>query len=243
MVQQEANSDRYNSAEVTMSNIDSIFSSSIKIEVQNPLASQTNWPMGVDLCITRFPIRKKDGYDNKGLKLFASRLKNSLRSGGIAFIICYAPSECKWRPFEIAKELSDTGLTHIDNIVIEKSWMPGKRSEHTLVNTHEYVFFFCNGNTWSIDRTPVRRYLMLDNDLPCIGNTWLVETGSLDESYSEDLAELLVRMVDLLPGSLVFDPFMGGSSIIKTCMKLGHSLFGFESDPRKIKQYEKILTP
>jgi tRNA G10 N-methylase Trm11 len=82
---------------------------------------------------------------------------------------------------------------------------------------------------------------MLDETSPCVGNTWLVETGSLDESYSDDLASLLIRMSDLLPGSSVFDPFMGNSAILKACLTMGHSLTGFETDKRKIKQYQKII--
>ena len=160
---------------------------------------------------------------------------------GILFVICYAPSESKSRPFEVASEIAKAGFNHVDNIVVEKTWQPGLKSKSTLVNTHDYVFFFVNGDTWTIDRTPIKQYLFQQPDQPCCSNTWLVESGSLDESYSDDLAELLIRFADLLPGSSIFDPYMGNAGIVKSCLKLGHSLTGFEPDLKKITQYQKII--
>ncbi|NBW57981.1 hypothetical protein EBR43_09435 [bacterium] len=218
-----------------------MFNSSIKISHSMPMESSAIWPHSVEICITRIPIRKRDGYSLEFMKSLASKLKASMAPNGIVYLICYAPIECKFRPFEIGSEMVKAGFNHVDNIVVEKTWLPGKRSENNLVNSHDYVLFFCNGDVWKIDRSPIRQYLMLDEAAPCIGNTWLVETGSLDESYSDDLAALLIRMADLLPGSSVFDPFMGNSAILKACLNMGHSLTGFEMDKRKIKQYEKII--
>lgn len=219
----------------------SVFDSSIKISNMMPMDSSSIWPHSVEICITRVPIRKRDGYSVDFVKNLANKLKASMAPNGIVYLICYAPTECKFRPFEIGSEMVKAGFNHVDNIVIEKTWLPGKRSENNLVNSHDYVLFFCNGDVWKIDRSPVKQYLMLDETSPCIGNTWLVETGSLDESYSDDLANLLIRMSDLLPGSSVFDPFMGNSAVLKACLTMGHSLTGFETDKRKIKQYQKII--
>lgn len=219
----------------------SVFNTSINISQVKHDHADAIWPVGVDICIARLPIRKRDGYTPELMKTFAQRLKNSVSKNGIVYLICYAPSEAKSRPFEVAKEMVEAGFTHIDNIIIEKTWLPGKRAENTLVNSHDYVLWFCNGNVWKIDREPLRKYLMLDEGAPCIGNTWLVETGSLDEAYSDDLAEILLRMADCLPGSSVFDPFMSNSAIVRACLKLGHSLSGFEMNDRKLAQYTKII--
>lgn len=217
------------------------FPSAITIKHAKPLDKESIWPMNVELAVFSMPIRKKDGYDVHSMHALATRLKASMAPNGKVFINCYAPAEAKSRPFEVANEMVKAGFNHVDNIVVEKTWMPGRKSDSTLVNTHEYVFFFVNGENWTIDRSPVRQYLMLPEDQPCCGNTWLVQSGSLDEAYSDDLAELIVRFSDLLPGSSVFDPYMGNSGIIKSCLKLGHSLTGFESDLKKIKQYQKII--
>jgi hypothetical protein len=135
----------------------------------------------------------------------------------------------------------DAGFNHVDNIIIQKSWFPGKRSEINLVNSHEYVLYFCNGDVWNLDRLPIRNYLDTNEEITCPGNTWKVETGSLDESIPQDLAELLLRMTDALPGSIVFDPFMGNQSTMQTSIKLGLSFYGFEKDPKRVKKYEKLI--
>lgn len=222
-------------------NLSSVFGTSVKINQTDLFDRDSVWPQNVEVCITRVPIRKRDGYSDEFIKNFSQRLKASMAQNGLVFLVCYAPTEAKFRPFEVAKAMVDAGFNHIDNIVIEKTWLPGKRAENMLVNSHEYVLFFCNGNIWKIDRQPIKKYLMLEDTAPCIGNTWLVETGSLDEAYSEDLAELILRMASCLPGSSVFDPFMGTSASLKACLKLGHSLTGFETDQRKIAQYKKVI--
>lgn len=214
---------------------------SIKVNQLHHSDADAVWPVNVEICIARIPIRKRDGFSIESFRALALKLKSSMVNNGIVYFICYAPTEAKYRPFEIAKEMVDVGFTHVDNIVIEKTWLPGKRAENTLVNSHDYVLYFCNGDVWKIDRNPIKKYLMLDETQPCMGNTWLVETGSLDEAYSENLAELLLRMADCLPGSSIFDPYMGNSAIIKTCLKLGHSFTGFEVDQRKINQYKKVI--
>lgn len=219
----------------------SVLGTSIKINQMLHSNPDAVWPSGVEVCVTRLPIRKRDGYSVEFMRSFAKRLKSSMVKNGVVYIICYAPSEAKWRPFEVAKEMVDAGFSHVDNIVIEKTWLPGKRAENMLVNSHDYVLWFCNGDIWKIDRKPLKKYFMLEDSVPCIGNTWLVETGSLDEAYSEDMAELLLRMADCLPGSSVFDPHMGNSGVLRSCLKLGHSLTGFEMDQRKIAQYKKVI--
>lgn len=221
--------------------INSIFSTNIRISNLDPLHEDAVFPHGIEIAIFRVPIRKRDGFDTKKIKALIKKIKNNMVVNGVMFMICYAPIECKYRPFEVAKIASDEGFHHIDNIVIQRSWLPGKRSEINLVNSHEYVFHFCNGKVWKLDRLPIKDYLNLESGISCPGNTWEVETGSLDEAYPFDLAELLIRMSDVLPGSIVFDPYMGTHNGFKAAKKLGHSFYGFESSLRKIKQYQKII--
>lgn len=222
-------------------NLNRLFSSSVRISELNPFHPDAVFPANIELVITRVPIRKRDGYDEQMMHDLAAKLKSSMVKNGLVFLICYAPVEEKSRPFQVAQAMTKAGFNHIDNIVVQKTWYPGKRSEINLVNSHEYVLYFCNGSVWNLDRLPIRHYLKTDDAISCPGNTWRIETGSLDESVSPDLAELLMRMTDSLPGSLVLDPFMGNSSTLKAAMKLGHSFVGFESDLKKMAQYEKII--
>lgn len=222
-------------------NLANIFNTNVRIQNMDAMHPNSVWPKNTEVVITRVPIRKRDGYDPDVFKAFAERLKTHVIPNGIVFLICYAPIEAKWRPFEIAKIMVDAGFTHVDNIVIKKTWFPGKRSETNLVNSHEYVLHFCNGDVWKLDRLPVRQYLKTQDETSCPGNTWQIETGSLDESYPVDLAELLIRMTDCLPGSVIFDPHCGGTGSLKAALKLGHSFYGFENDSKQIKKYEKVV--
>jgi len=221
--------------------INNIFSTNIRINNVDPLGVNAVWPSNIEVTICRVPIRKRDGFSPTNLKKLAKKLKTNTVKNGIVFLICYAPNECKSRPFEVAKIMTDAGFNHIDNIVIQKSWLPGKRSESNLVNSHEYVLHFCNGKVWNLDRLPIKEYLRLNDDISCPGNTWKVETGSLEESYPLDLAEILIRTTDTLPGSVIFDPYMGTSAALQASLKYGHSFYGFETDQRKLKRYKKVI--
>jgi DNA modification methylase len=221
--------------------LSNIFATNIRIHNMSCFAADAVWPQGIEIAIFRVPVRKRDGFSSEMIEKMAVKLKAHMAINGIAFLICYAPQECKSRPFEIADTMVKQGFNHIDNIVIEKSWLPGKRSETNLVNSYEYVLYFCNGNVWKLDRYPIRKYLKTPEEVSCPGNLWKVEVGSLDDAYPNDLAELLIAMTDCLPGSLCFDPFMSTAASLKASLKLGHSFTGFETDPKKIIKYEKII--
>lgn len=223
-----------------LDNFSVLFNTNIRLSELDAMDNDSVWPNGIEVCICRLPIRKRDGYSPEYLKRFAEKLKSNMVPNGIAFLICYAPVEDKARPFEVTKIMTDAGFNHVDNIIVQKSWFPGKRSETNLVNTHEYVLHFCNGKVWKLDRLPIRKYLNTSETITCPGNTWQVETGSLDDSYPVDLAELLIRMTDCLPGSIIFDPFMSSTAALRAALTLGHSFYGFEKDKRKLKKYKKI---
>lgn len=224
-----------------MNNLDKMFDSNVRIADLDPMDLDAIWPMNIEICITRIPIRKRDGFNIEAFNAFSKKLKLHMVQNGIVFLVCYAPIESKGRPFEVSNLMVDNGFNHIDNIIVKKSWFPGKRSEVNLVNSHEYVLHFCNGGVWKLDRLPIREYMKIEDEPSCPGNTWEIFTGSLDESIPYDLAELLLRMTDALPGSIVFDPNMGNQSTLKASMKLGHSFYGFEKDPKKLVKYEKTI--
>ena len=48
-------------------------------------------------------------------------------------------------------------------------------------------------------------------------------------------------MTNCLPGSIVFDPYCGGTGALRASLKLGHSFFGFETDKKQLKKYQKII--
>jgi len=224
-----------------MDNYATIFNPNERVVKTNAFDEKTDLPHNVEICMTRIPIREKDGYSRKAMGTFATKLSNSMVKNGIVFLICYAPIEQKSRPFEVANLMEKAGFTHIDNIIIEKSWLPGKRSEANLVNSYDIVLHFCNGDAWIIDRVPVKKYLGLDPDLSCPGNIWKVDTGSLDEAFSLDLAKLLLEMTNCLPGAVVFDPFVDTKNSLTACLDLGLSFFGYGTNDKKLKMCEKLI--
>lgn len=227
---------------VNNSQVEKIFAHNAKIANVHSSDDEAIWPHNIELCISRFPIKKRDGYTPEFTKEFCDQLYSHMALNGIVFLVCYAPTESKSRPFKIASAMEDAGFTHIDNIIIQKTWYPGKRSEVNLVNSHEYVLYFCKGKVWNLDRAPISKYLGTSEDMSCPGNTWQVKTGSLDEAISNDLSLLLLRMTDALPGSVVFDPFMGNQNVLVNSIKLGHSFYGFEPEPKKFKKYKTLLS-
>ena len=213
---------------------------SIRITQTNAMDKLSVWPRNIDLCITRMPIRKRDGYNLEFVNDFSKKLKPCMVKNGMVFLVCYSPSEDKTRPFQIVQSMIAEGFYLRDIIVIEKSWFPGKRSTNSLVNSYDYVLWFSMSDQFSIDVEPIKKYMMLEKEAD-LGNIWYCSSSSLDESISPDLCELLVRFSSLLPGSAIFDPMMGNMGMLKACLKLGHSLYGFDTDLRKLKAYKKII--
>lgn len=219
-----------------------MFDQVIRVSELDLFSEDAVWPFNVQVCITRVPARKKDGWSQEMFDKFALKLKSSMARNGSVFLIVYAPSEQKSRPFDIVNSMVRAGFTHVDNIVIKKTWFTGKRSGNTLVNSHEFVLQFCNGDVWKLDREPIFDLLGLSpKEMSCPGNTWEVDMGSLDESYPEFLAETLINMTRTLPGEVVFDPFGGGTGGLKAAIKLGLSYYSFEKNKKVLSKIKNII--
>ena len=89
-----------------LDNFSSLFKTSVRIQEMDPMSSDAVWPANTEICITRVPIRKRDGWDTEKFQEFAKKLKANMVPNGVVFLICYAPIEAKWRPFEVAKLMS-----------------------------------------------------------------------------------------------------------------------------------------
>src|SRR5271170_7445064 len=104
---------------MSVDNLSHIFHTNVRVHNMEAMDPDAIWAKNIEICITRIPIRKRDGFDPDKFKEFAAKLKNYMVPNGIVFLVCYAPIEAKWRPFEVAKMMADAGFTHIDNIVIK----------------------------------------------------------------------------------------------------------------------------
>lgn len=97
-----------------------IFDQVIRVSELDLFSEDAVWPFNVQVCITRVPARKKDGWSQEMFDKFALKLKSSMARNGSVFLIVYAPSEQKSRPFDIVNSMVRAGFTHVDNIVIKK---------------------------------------------------------------------------------------------------------------------------
>lgn len=191
----------------------------------------------------RFPSRKKDGTNIFDDKDFAKRTYESLNSRGWCIFYAYCSIENKLRPFEFALEMQAAGLIPVDVVIITRPWFGGKKSDTHLSLGYEYAFIFSKHDNWFLDRIPVNAVLSSDkHDLSaCPGNSWFLKDYNPAEIYASDLAAAIMKMTGLLPGSVVFDPLMGGSGGLEAAVACGHSFIGFEQDMDKYNKYPKVL--
>lgn len=214
-----------------------------RVVINNCSYKDQDWLRNIDLIIFRFPVRRKDGSYDINLVDFSTRIKDSLNPSGWCVVFAYGSIENKLRPFEFASELKNVGLNLVDVISVNRPWWGGKRSDTHLALSHEYVFLFSKSSKWYLDRTPIYSQLSGDkyDGATCPGNSWDLKGYNPAENYSPELACAIMKMVCLLPGSVVMDPFMGGKSGIEAASTCGHSFIGFESDKGRYDKYSKVL--
>lgn len=210
-------------------------------------SDDAEWKRNVDLCLFRFPTRRKDGSYDLNLDQFCGKIMNSLNSSGWCVAFAYASIENKLRPFVFAAAMVKAGFNLVDIIVAARPWWGGKRSDTHLALSHEYIFLFSKASSWYLDRSPI--YPLLQGEkyegASCPGNSWDIKWDLKNfnpaENYSADLAAAIMKMVCLLPGSVVLDPIMGGSSGLEAALECGHSFIGYEADPARYAKYGKIM--
>lgn len=214
-----------------------------RIAVNNNSHTSTDWLRNIDMIIFRFPSRKKDGSYDVNITEFSSKIFNSLNSNGWCVVFAYGSIENKLRPFEFAAELKNTGLHLVDVVSISRPWWGGKRSDTHLALSYEHVFLFCKSDKWYLDRTSIFPLLVGDKyeNTSCPGNAWDLSNYNPAVNYPADLATAIMKMVCLLPGSVILDPFMGGSSGIEAAVECGHSFIGYEVDTDRYNKYSKVL--
>lgn len=214
-----------------------------RVVIHNCSSLSQEWLRNIDLIIFRFPVRKKDGSYDIDLAGFSSKIRDSLNASGWCVVFAYGSIENKLRPFEFATSLRDSGMNLVDIISINRPWWGGKRSDTHLALSHEYVFLFSKSDKWYLDRTPIYAELAGDkyDGATCPGNSWDLKGYNPAENYSPDLACAIMKMICLLPGSVILDPFMGGKSGIEAASSCGHSFIGFEPDSDRYAKYSKVL--
>lgn len=217
------------------------------ITINNCSHTSEEWKRNIDLFLFRFPTRRKDGSYDLDLPKFCSKIMDSLNSRGWCVTFAYGSIENKLRPFVFAASMVKAGFNLVDVVVASRPWWGGKRSDTHLALSYEYVFLFSKAPTWYLDRESI--YPLLEGakyeGASCPGNSWdfkwNLKNFNPAENYSADLASAIMKMVCLLPGSVVFDPIMGGSSGLEAAMECGHSFIGYEVDADKYAKCFKTM--
>jgi hypothetical protein len=197
----------------------------------------------VDAVMFRFPARKKDGADDISDTLLAAHIATSLNANGWCVFFAYGSIENKLRPFQFAEVLRMAGLTLVDVCAISKPWWGGKKADTHLTGSYEYVFLFTNAKRWYLDRSYVHDFVVGEkyDGVSCPGNSWELKHYNPAELYPQDVAAAILKMVCLLPGSVVLDPLMGGSSGVEAAIACGHSFIGYEPNIQKYNSYARVL--
>lgn len=213
------------------------------VSIHNCSYKDAEWMRNIALIMFRFPSRRKDGSYDINLESFAANVRDSLNPNGWVVMFSYGSIENKLRPFEAAAALQASGLNLVDIITINRPWWGGKKSDTHLALSHEYVFLFSKNVKWYLDRQPIYDILTGDKyeGTSCPGNSWDLKNYNHNENYSLDLAAAIMKMLCLLPGSVVLDPFMGGTSGVEAAVNCGHSFIGFEADSERYAKCSKTL--
>ena len=57
-----------------MDNLANLLSTNVRIHNMDPLEPDAIWPMNIEICICRIPIRKRDGFDPEKMQIFAEEI-------------------------------------------------------------------------------------------------------------------------------------------------------------------------
>lgn len=213
-----------------------------KIVLEQRGISGVPWPRNVDAIIFRLPARKKDSCQDIDDDVLAGQISASLHKNGWCVVFAYGSIENKLRPFDFALKMKAKGLQCVDVISITKPWWGGKRSDTHLACSHEYVFLFTKADRWYLDRACIAPILKGETEEgACPGNSWHLANYNPAEVYPREVASVVLRMLSLLPGSVVMDPLMGGSAGLEAAVSCGYSFIGYEADPKVYKKYEKVI--
>ena len=215
----------------------------VRVTIENVKFHTIKWPRNLDTIMFRFPARAKDGANEISDTNLAAHIVTSLNTNGWCIVFAYSSIENKLRPFEFAEVLKMAGLTLVDIAVFYKPWWGGRKSDSHLAGSHEYVFLFTNAKTWYLDRAYLHDVIQGEKytGVSCPGNSWELKKFNPAELYPLDLASAILKMISLLPGSVILDPLMGGATGLEAAVYSGYSFIGYEADAKKYKSYEKVM--
>jgi hypothetical protein len=210
-----------------------------KITIINENEDEVVWPRGVDAVVCRLPSEEPlpEGDLN-----FAQKVDQCLTPNGWMIVFSFSPQKWKTRSYEFIAAAAKTGLTLVDVIVTVKPWWGGQKSDSHLTCTYEHILLFTKAKRWALNRESINSILKYPDDSDsCPGNAWWLAKHCHSEVYPPDVCSALLKMIELLPGSVVLDPIMGGDAGIRSSVHCGYSFIGYEPDVKKYSSYVKTI--
>jgi DNA modification methylase len=202
--------------------------------------TDARWPQNIDLLITKLPSTDKDGYTQGLVGAIANKTYTGMNPNSLAFVIVSSYKEQKERPYLIVEVFKKAGFTFIDTIVWEKNKYTPTQGGKRLNNVYDFVFLFAKGENYHLDREAIAYLREGHEEYLCAGNVWRVKVDEKD-SVPQELAEAIIKLSNLLPNSMIIDPFMDSGAVLKATLSLKHSFWGCEQNQLKYKRCKEAV--
>lgn len=211
----------------------------------NEECTSVSWPENIDMFFTRLPSTEKEGYAKGLVGYIANRAYFNMNNNSLAFVLISSLKEEKQRPFSIIDSFTTAGFNFIDTIVwVKNKFIPTQGSKR-LNNVYDFVFMFSKGENYHLDRESISHLKnRLDaeetNQYLCGGNVWKIKIND-NESVPVELVDSVIKLSNILPNSLIADPFMADGATLQAAMNGMHSFWGCEKDLQKYSKCKKII--
>ena len=202
------------------------------------------WPLNADLLITHMPVSFAKGY-GKGIAGFiANKAFSSLNNNCLAFVVVSSLKEDKLRPYEVIQAFVAAGFKYIDTIVWIKNKIGQTQGSKRLNNSYDHILMLAKGVNYHLNRQSIahirNRIDGNSNEYICPGNAWKIAI-SKQFTLPEELITYLIKLANLIPNSMILNPFAEDGSILKVANDMGHSYWGTEKDKKLYAKCKRII--
>ena len=184
------------------------------------------------------------GY-NKGIAGFiANKSFGALNNNTLAFVIVSSLKEDKLRPYEIIQAFTAAGFKFIDTIIWVKNKVAQTQGGKRLNNSFDYILMFAKGTNYHLNRQIIasirNRIDNNNNDYICPGNVWKIPI-SREFIIPAELIQSIIKLANLIPNSMILNPFAEDGVVLKVANEMGHSYFGTEKNKKLYQKCKRII--
>jgi hypothetical protein len=202
--------------------------------------TNVNWPQNIDLMVTKLPSTAKEGYSRGLVGYVANRAYSNMNNDSLAFVVMSSYKEEKKRPLMIIDIFEEAKFNYIDIIVLKKNKFIPIQGNKRLNNVYDFMFMFSKGDNYHLDRSSIIHLRGAGEDYICPGNLWDIKVDDKD-SISSELVNDIISLSNLLPNSLIADPFGGTGATLQAALNNKHSYWGCELDKTKYQKMQKVV--